>query len=312
MRLVEEFFAPWERDVESFDEINELLTRLFERWVGQGRMFAWRGVVHAAWPLHSSLYRRLQWTSKAAKAPDEKQLYSEEGRLLSRVHQWGLHNGERGRLSVLEQLATLQHFGAPTRLVDVTLNAYIGLWFAVEPKHQNGQPVFEDSDGRLFAVDITDRLINEDDDHRAWEDATTRPWADLDPRDWLGTTWAWRPPPFEARIASQHGAFLFGGVPRSGLGLRWPKGPGAGSGSWHVDDVRRCTSLPLRVHKAEPGGGGVRADGQPVYTFRIKSAAKKDIRNRLRQVFAYAHETIYPDYPGFADFGMPHLATSQS
>jgi hypothetical protein len=126
--------------------------------------------------------------------------------------------------------------------------------------------------------------------------------------DWLGATWAWRPPAFEARIASQHGAFLFGGVPRSGVGLIWPKGPGGDTGRWHVDEVRRCTSLPLRMHKADPAGGGVGATGQPAYTFRINAAAKADIRDRLGKVFAYSHQTIYPDYPGFAEFGMSHLA----
>jgi hypothetical protein len=60
--------------------------------------------------------------------------------VLRSVHQWGLHNGASGRLSALAQLATLQHFGAPTRMIDVTLNAYIGLWFAVQPLLLDGMP----------------------------------------------------------------------------------------------------------------------------------------------------------------------------
>jgi FRG domain len=84
--------------------------------------------------------------------PDEGKLAAEEEKLLKFAHQWGLHNGSRGRLSILEQLATLQHFGAPTRLIDVSLNAYIGLWFATEEKWVNGELAYEDSDGRLFAI----------------------------------------------------------------------------------------------------------------------------------------------------------------
>jgi hypothetical protein len=51
------------------------------------------------------------------------------------------------------------------------------------------------------------------------------------------------------------------------------------------------------------------ASGQPAYTFRIKAEAKPDIRRRLTDLFGYTHETIYPDYPGFATFATGHLGT---
>jgi hypothetical protein len=63
----------------------------------------------------------------------------------------------------------------------------------------------------------------------------------------------------------------------------------------------------LRFHKAEPQAGGVGSGGQPAFTFRITAAAKKEIRDRLTTVFGYSHATIYPDYPGFAEFGTPLL-----
>lgn len=310
MGLVDDFFYPWEKEIESFDEINDVLQNLFERWISQGRQFAWRGCIDASWPLHSSLYRRLLWTTTAANAPDERSLAREEAKILAQVHRWGLHYGSSGRLPILAELATLQHFGAPTRLIDVTLNAYIGLWFAVEERYRNGEEVYGEKDGRLFAVDITARLINEDNERRTWEDALSRPWRRRDALEWSSKTWAWRPAPFQARIASQHGAFLLGGVPRTGLGIAWPKESRAGSGVWRIDEVRRCTSVALRIHKAEPEGGGVGEAGQPAYTFRIKSDAKADIRERLRRVFGYSHETLFPDYPGFAEYGTPLLKTS--
>lgn len=310
---VETFFHPWESVIRSFDEINGQLTDLFEKWVAENkRIFAWRGVVDARWPLHSSLYRRLLWTSEAENAPDEPATRTAESSVLTSVHRWGLHNGDRGRLSILSQLATLQHFGAPTRLIDVTLNAYIGLWFAVQPVLENGVPQADSGvDGRLFAIDITNRLINEQEDFREWEDELHRPWKDSREawqREWCGNTWAWRPPAFEARIAAQNGAFLFGGVPRTNLGIRWPKGTKAGDGSWAQDEVRRAVSVPLRFHVAKPLAGGVPSErGQPAYTFRIKATAKPQIRERLRTLFGYQHSTIYPDFPGFAEFAEPHL-----
>ena len=316
---VEAFFRPWEIEIGSFDQINEKLTDLFERWIALGRVFAWRGVVDARWPLHSSLYRRLLWTSDQAKAPDEKRLLQFETDVLRSVHRWGLHNGERGRLSVLEQLATLQHFGAPTRMIDVTLNAYIGLWFAVQPIFTNGLPNQEEIDGRLFAIDVTNRLINERREMRDWEDQPHRPWKRTDEdgkenvdwrNEWCGQTFAWRPPPFEARIAAQQGAFLFGGVPRVGVGIAWPKGDDTPNANWKVDEVRRCVSVPLRFHKAEPRAGGVpRENGQPAYTFKVKAVAKAEIRDRLMRLFGFQHSTIYPDFPGFADHAEPFLST---
>jgi hypothetical protein len=304
---VADFFRPWEKEIKTFDEINDVLSEVFEERIAEGRRFAWRGMVCGDWPLHSSLYRRHLCTTTGPTAPNEKSLSALEDELLAEVHRWGLHNGARGRLSIFEQLATLQHFGAPTRLIDVTLNAYVGLWFAVEQKWENGVLKHDNDDGRLFAIDVTDRLINEDDARRSWEDELTRPWNGLDPLEWSAKTWAWQPPALEARISSQHGAFLFGGVPRTGARIRWPKGPTAGSGSWGIDSVRRAISVPLRLHKAEPEAGGVSTTGQPAYTYRIKAEAKRDIRERLQRLFGYSHATIYRDYPGFADFGMPEL-----
>lgn len=319
--LVDAFFEPWEKQVPDFETVNESITNLFQRLVREeDRLFAWRGVVNASWPLHSSLYRRMLWTQGVSvTAPLEDRMAETEGRVLRDVHRWGLHNSDRGRMSVLSQLAALQHFGAPTRLIDVTMNAYIGLWFAVQPEYRNGIPVDsgDEADGRLFAIDVTDRLMNEiaespeDPNDRAWtarrswEDETIRPWKDS-PWAWTAHTWAWKPPHFEARIAAQNGAFLFGGVPRSGRGLRWPLERGPQSKSWGLDQVRRCISVPLRMHVVEPGGGGAQ---QPAYTFRIAAAAKSEIRERLRVLFGYEHATIYPDLPGFAAFGRPHLRT---
>lgn len=298
--MPEGFYDPWESTIDSFGAIEERLQRLAERWLSDDRQFAWRGVSDASFPLHSSLYRRVLWSWQERgrpHPPTEDEVAEVEAEILVTVHRWGLHHGPNGRLSILNQLAALQHFGAPTRLVDVTLNAYIGLWFAVE-KH-------DDRDGRLFAIDITKKLINEQDDLRPWEDATDRPWqpSAFDPERWTGETFAWKPPPWQRRIAAQNGAFLFAGVPKTRPGFQIKRAPGKGQRTWSVTDLRRATSLPLRLHKADPQAGGVGTGGAPAYTFRIKAAAKAEIRRRLETLFGYSHRTIYPDLPGFAEFG---------
>jgi hypothetical protein len=300
-------------EVTSFDAALEKIHGVFNDWSSSGRLFAWRGLVNASWPLHSSLYRRLAWTTSGT--PKEDDLQAKEGEILADVHRWGLHTVDRGRLSVMSQLAVLQHYGAPTRLIDITFNPLIGLWFAVEQQWENGATKNDDVDGRLFAIDVTDRLINEG-PLRRWEDDVHRPWVkrdddDLDGeviRDWSIYAYAWRPPRLDHRIAAQNGGFLLGGVPSSGTTghpQQWPKGPNTAE-RWSIDEVRQAVSVPLRVHKIERGDRGVWPQN-PVYTLRIRKDAKPSIRSHLESLYGYKHSTIYPDFSGFSLFGTPLL-----
>lgn len=307
------FWQSWEVEVDSFAEIQERILAIHSAPQNRERLFAWRGAVNAEWPLHSSLYRRLYWTQN--KVPNERDLWLEEGRILKSVHQWGLHFRDKGRMPILAQLATLQHYGAPTRLIDVTFNPWVGLWFATEQKWANGSAAHEDSDGRLFAFDITKRLINENHELRKWEDATLRPWprpfADQgreleDYKKWQTEVFAWRPPHFDPRIAAQNGGFLLGGVP--GAKMLWPKEPGENAARWPIDEVRKATSLPLQVKDLHSGKDRPTRNG--IFTIRIKAKAKAEIRSYLQGLFGYQHSVIYPDYSGFADFGTPRLKTS--
>jgi hypothetical protein len=312
---VEEFWAPWEAEASSFDEVSDLIYGLFDKWSKKGRVFAWRGQTDASWPLHSSLYRRLCWSSSSPFSPQEVDMAQAERRILADLHRWGLHMGEYGRLSVMGQLAVLQHYGAPTRLIDVTFNPWIGLWFAVEDKPAD-DGVTADVDVRLFAIDVTDRLINErDESHRVWEDNLHFPWPNptgpkASPKDrrmyraWITDVLAWRPPHFHPRIAAQNGGFLLGGVPATGA-VVWPRSTISGDGVWPIDDVRRATSVPLRVHKLGAEAGGPSADA--MFTIRIKARAVAETRKRLQELCGYQHSTIYPDYIGFAAFGTPQL-----
>ncbi len=308
------FWKPWEVEVASFEDAAKLIHGVFDKWSGTGSVFAWRGQVDASWSLHASLYRRLLWTRGGADAPEEKDLQDEEHEILTEAHRWGLHAGTHGRLSVLGQLAVLQHFGAPTRIIDVTFNPLIGLWFAVEQQWENGEPKAEDKDGRLFAVDVSRRGINDDETRRTWEDRLERPWPASDTggdpyREWMTKVFAWRPARFDQRIAAQNGGFLLGGVPASsgpaGLVVQWIKDSAVRGAYWSIDEVRRAVSVPIHFHKIDPEAG--RDPNNPAYTIRVKAAAKPQIRKRLQELYGYRHATIYPDYPGVALYGRPSL-----
>ncbi|MDC8026493.1 FRG domain-containing protein [Elizabethkingia anophelis] len=54
--------------------------------------------------------------------------------------------------TTLESLALLQHYDAPTRILDLTENALVALFFAVNSKH-------EEEDGEVIAFDIPDNSV---------------------------------------------------------------------------------------------------------------------------------------------------------
>lgn len=304
-----DFWEKFEVEIKNFSDLVDAINQVMEKSVKKNISFAWRGQVDAKWALHSSLYRRLSLTK--GRNVVESELSTEESQILADLHRWGLHSHpNRGRLSILNQLAILQHYGTPTRLIDITFNAWVGVFFAVEQKWDNGNEVYVESDARLFAFDVTNKIINEDADMRAWEDSLFRPWKsnEFDQEQWTTSVFAWKPPSIDPRIFAQNGAFLLGGVPAStkpgGAKLQFPKEPGVNT-RWKIDEVRTSTSVAMRPHVFDPRQGGV-VDGA-LYTFRIKHEAKKDIRERLRQMFGYDHSTIYPDYSGFSLFGTPNL-----
>ncbi len=310
------FWKPVEKVISSFREVHELIHGVFDKWSMDGKVFAWRGAVDASWALHSSLYRRLLWTQAGDSPPNEAALRKVELAILEELHKWGLHTATHGRLSALNQLAVLQHYGAPTRLIDITFNPLIGLWFAVEQQWENGQPKGDDTDGRLFAIDISKRLINEEADTTGWEDSNALPWPIIDKadrtkhQDWTTTVRAWKPARIDHRIAAQHGGFLVGGVPGTSgpdnSPVQWLKNHAVSGEYWKIGEVRRAIAIPLKFHQLINNNSG-RPPENPAYTIRIKKEAKADIRNRLEKLYGYRHETIYPDYPGFALYGYRKL-----
>lgn len=306
---IPEFWRPFEIKINSFTELVEVINQVMEKSLKHNIQFAWRGQVNADWALHSSLYRRLMLTK--GKVIVEDDLAQEEKKILEELRKWGLHSPANiGRLSTLNQLAMLQHYGSPTRLVDISFNAWIGAWFAVEQKWSNGILVNENSDARLFAIDVTNRLINENVPYRVWEDDLDLPWIKIPKKEWTTSVFAWKPSSLDSRIFAQNGGFLIGGVAASqkygGNHFQFPKSPNNEDGWWKIDEGRQACCLALRPHVFESKRGKGVIDGA-LFTFRISADAKKDIRARLDKMFGYKYSTIYPDYTGFSLFGTPWM-----
>lgn len=215
--------------------------------------------------------------------------------------------------SALETLAHVQHYGGPTRLLDVTHEAMIATFFATEEKFDaRNHRLDEDHDGRLFAFQTDGREIDLD----AQWGSRQLPWGDPSspvPRWQDDLPFVWQPPiALNARITAQQGAFLVGGLP----GL--PHGQNSRyriPGAWQVGnmktmpaaDVRTMTSVSLWMKSLERR---TQAGSAATYTLRIASSAKAEIRNHLLPEFGYRHGSMYPDYFGLATYGAGFAARS--
>jgi FRG domain len=295
MAFPSDYWRSYETTIKGLAGFQKAMRRISAYERATGSKFVWRGVANALHPLYSSVVRA--FIARHEMVPSEKQLRQFERQVLDEARDWNLDwHREGGRLTGLELLAAMQHHGIPTRLLDFSFNPLFALAFATE-KH-------DDKDGRVFAIDISDRLVDrtlaEKPDPWWWDES------DQAATDWTARSWIWRPPPFEARIVRQAGCFLVGGVPTT-TPLRNAKIGGV----WrpiHADEVRASMSVPFQLINYEQAvaayEGTKTAGATPkvrAFTLRIKN--KEPIREELRRTFDLTHRTLFPDFPGMAAYG---------
>ncbi|MGW6086399.1 FRG domain-containing protein [Oerskovia enterophila] len=135
----------WGYEVRSRDQLLRTVGRVST--LRNGRIYAWRGQSRARYDLSSSLYRHL-----AKSGPvDEERMRETEKRIIREARRFGLGRDLGASNSDAHLLASLQHHGVPTRLLDVTSNPFTALWFATR-RPKAGQ----NSAGVLFAIDVTE------------------------------------------------------------------------------------------------------------------------------------------------------------
>ena len=132
--------------------IDKYLIEIREATSSSG-IYAYRGQENFQWPLHSAATRRL--ISKhgndvlADPGFQDQYLRYHHERLLGPARTRGFDINDGRKISDLQLLAKLQHFGAATGLLDFTWSPLVALWFASQ------DPT---CDGRLFFVNTNDTV----------------------------------------------------------------------------------------------------------------------------------------------------------
>lgn len=118
--------------LKSWDEFDSIVKRnTYRKWV-------YRGQTDSTWAINSSLNRLTTETEqllREQKARRKVVQHLKHEKLLIEKFQSHAHLYSQylpDKEEPLEWLSVMQHFGAPTRLIDVTFSPYIALYFALE------------------------------------------------------------------------------------------------------------------------------------------------------------------------------------
>lgn len=194
--------------------------------------FFFRGQANATFGLNSSLYRTITPLLQPGMQHREieKLLNAAENRVLDAAHEHGIVRG----LTALERLTVLQHHGAPTRLIDVSSDWRVALYFAIETD--------DATDGRLFVVTAQHgkwlRFPRADDYGLAWQQGKFEQW-DTEVVPILL--------PFsDARMVAQRGFFLAGGLVTNAHGHRQYRRSGEGGATLTQEEMRQVSTLAVK------------------------------------------------------------------
>ncbi|MFJ6428897.1 FRG domain-containing protein [Microbacterium maritypicum] len=269
---------------------------------GSNHRFAWRGLANCNYALASSLHRQL---AKEGRSVTEEALREREDLILAEARRWGL-GVEGGHLvDDLQLLADLQHFGIPTRMVDVTSNPMTALWFAAEhvTRDSEAPPATHSNTGLLVAINMPwyREAAEGAKPQTVFKTVSSPPatWGDLGGLSAKRQAGLRLATPFlvsssmpNPRLRAQEGYFLASAHPETARGpmtsLRIPVPDGDSSEVESLLTGDRKRGLPRML---------------PFVAIFITAAVKKQLRTYLRLTYSRTAKTLFPDYAGFRDFG---------
>lgn len=269
---------------------------------GTNHRFAWRGHADADYMWSSSLYRTL--VQEGIEVTEHSMVEREE-RILEEARRWGLGVDGGQLVDDLQLLADLQHFGVPTRLVDVTSNPMTALWFATEPTSMqvSGGAATRSKPGVLIAMNMPwYREVPEGGKPQTVFKTVGSPPRTLGEFKGLSykrTEGLKLSTPFivsssmpNARLRAQEGYFIASAHPAT--------------------SAPPLTSLSIDVPPGDPKVvrtllTGTRTQGlprrMPFVAILVPAGMKQQLRDYLRLTYSRTAKALFPDYTGFREFG---------
>ena len=292
-RTAEAFFDEYAVDVTDVKSLLTALTKIQSKHYAH--QLVWRGQQEAGWCTHSSLYRKL------SGAVSEDRLVAAEVMALKHARTWG-----EVPTAALRFFADLQHYGAPTRLLDATLDPEMAAWFAVE-----ADPERDAIDGRVIgwgrvARTSARKLADSDDDLPTDQEAPFwHVWQSEEERARVGwgtgsRTWSWFPPALSERMRAQRAGFLLEAGPLVTPSVAQVISAEM-SQDWRVEEISRATSIIGLPSRHDVTTKPNDAHLVPLFSLRIAARAKAPIRDYLRGK-GLDFSTVYPDRGGLVEF----------
>lgn len=229
----------WEdRSCWKFNSVDELIRKcscnfdaFFKNGVSSDELL-FRGQQNSEYGFNSSLYRTILSHKEKYEKVEESDLKSAEKELLDEmIENQGLgRNMTKGQL-----LMVLQHYGTPTRLIDVSTTALEALYFAVEGQDSKDGVFFvinpdESENMKLHdtSSDRSDRItFNKDADDELvlpwWKYKVTRHTSDS---EWTNTVKVIKHLSLDPRMHAQNGVFLVGGLNKRYTSTFYPENSG--------------------------------------------------------------------------------------
>jgi hypothetical protein len=234
----------------------------------------WRGQANAAHNLEPAVHTRVRAHATLEDGTIERFTKG----LLDAARKAGLDDHEGTKLPDMALLALLQHHGAATPLLDISLDPLVALYMATV------SPVPEDDerDGALFAIRRPENEIS---------DFDSRPFAEV--YGGADAVMLYSAPDVSQRLRLQRGHFLLGRVSTedSRATISLTIDPGNVGDSW----IRR--RMKARGKKGAPPPAT-----SDVAVFRITANFKRDIRLWLEARSGLTRDFVYP-----TPWHQPHL-----
>lgn len=273
----------------------------WESWrpIGGSSDFQVRELLRAVMALHSTFSEEIwlwrgqsQWDfanlepgmhSRVRNSPglelNEKNVLWATNQLLDMTRSNGLDEVEGLRLPDLALLAHLQHHGAATPLLDVTVDPLVGLWMVA---HASGTDptADDDKDGALFGIrrPARARWLDPLESRPYWSETA----GDIAGALSIGVHW-FKAPDISERLRIQRGSFLLGPLTSKG-NVTFPLTSYSSAGAGWLR--RRIAGLGQPGRPERPR--------TEVVVFRVGRGIKTSIRHWLQERAGLTQEVIYP------------------